>query len=277
MSDQAIPATEGPGRAGPGRAGDGLRVQLRVLYALILREMATRYGTARIGYIWGLLSPILVITPLYVLYSTSLRAAPANMPALLFLVTGYVTYQFFSSTMNVVSHAIATNRGILYFPQVTPLDLMISRMVLELLTYTVVLVIFSVLSILIEGPHWPKDLAETLVAFWSSGLFGAAFGMFLGPIYLMAPAVDRFVAPMMRFGFFLSGVLFTADRLPTAALDVLKWNPMIHPIEALREGWFVDYTSPIANLPYTWTLAVVFLSAGVVLERVARRYIGRDT
>lgn len=56
----------------------GLRLQLRVLHALMLREMITRYGSSRLGYLWALLEPIGFIAMLSLIFSQISNSPPVG-------------------------------------------------------------------------------------------------------------------------------------------------------------------------------------------------------
>ncbi|MGM2810355.1 hypothetical protein, partial [Bacillus cereus group sp. Bce027] len=53
------------------------RVQMsRTVFALMLREMATTYGSFAGGYIWSILEPVLGIAMLAILFSMAMRSPP---------------------------------------------------------------------------------------------------------------------------------------------------------------------------------------------------------
>jgi capsular polysaccharide transport system permease protein len=73
--------------------------------------------------------------------------------------------------------------------------------------------------------------------------------------------------------FWISGLFFTVEDLPEGAQRALLFNPVLHSVELVREGWFSSYESPGASVPYVLYFALAFLSVGLLLERVVRRKI----
>ena len=51
----------------------------------------------------------------------------------------------------------------------------------------------------------------------------------------------------------------------------LTWNPVLHCMEMLREGWFVTYTSPVADPDLCPGVVLGLLLLGLSLERYQRR------
>jgi capsular polysaccharide transport system permease protein len=47
----------------------GLKVQCRIIWALILREIITRYGRENLGILWFFAEPLLFITGIAILWS----------------------------------------------------------------------------------------------------------------------------------------------------------------------------------------------------------------
>ena len=112
-----------------------LQVQSNVVGALVLREVKTRFGDSGIGWIWLLFEPLaqcLVYVLLYEFVRT--RVSPIRgVDVAEFMLSGIVPWLFYMRSSMQVMHAIETNRPLLVYPQVTPLDIAIARTILEAL------------------------------------------------------------------------------------------------------------------------------------------------
>jgi len=77
--------------------------------------------------------------------------------------------------------------------------------------------------------------------------------------------------------FWLSGIFYTATELPGAVQDILWYSPLLHVTEAVREGYFLGYQSPVSNLWYPVCVAGIFFLISLPIEgaitrnRLARR------
>ena len=71
----------------------------RVVHALILREMRTRFGRAQLGYLWALIEPTLFVLIFFALFALRGRTAVSGMPIALFLLTGTIPFIMFRDTM----------------------------------------------------------------------------------------------------------------------------------------------------------------------------------
>ncbi|MEM1380222.1 MAG: ABC transporter permease [Pseudomonadota bacterium] len=245
----------------------------RVIHALILREINGRFGASRLGYLWAILGPLISIGALYFIFSFFRERDTQDMPLLMFLVTGWFTFGFYTSMVNDLANAASSNQALLMHAPVQRLDVLTARGTLVTFTTFAFFVIAAVLGMLIEGSGLPHDVGLVMQSFAGAGALGISIGTTISAIMTYFPFAMNFLQPVNRIGFFVSGVLFTASILPSWTHAYLKWNPMIHPVEGMRQGWFESYQSPVLDLRYTYGIALPLMAIGLYLERRTRRGI----
>jgi len=249
----------------------GLLIQLQVVYAILLREVKTRFGDHQWGYAWALIEPSLWVLTFVGIYHVMGRMAPPGMSMIAFLATGIVIFQLFRNTSAQAMAAITANRGLLFYPQVRPLDLVMARAVLEGATQVVVFAMLMGAAALIEGSLRVDSVLTTLLGMLLAGGLGLGFGLVLCGLNTLSPTVERLHGPLVRPLFWLSAVFYPIDSVPTALRNILLYNPIVHAIELVRDGWFPGYQTRHIDpwYPAGWILVLLFF--GLSLERVARR------
>ena len=75
-------------------------IQCRAIAALMLFEIHTLYGDARLGYIWALVKTAFGVLALLLLRIFAHARAPHGIPSITFLVMGFMIWQIFSQTLN---------------------------------------------------------------------------------------------------------------------------------------------------------------------------------
>lgn len=250
----------------------GLRVQAQVVYALILRETRTRFGRHSIGYLWGILDPLLIIAMMALLMSFGLRkSVPPGMTVLSFLATGLVPYYFFQSVNSTMSNAVRGNQSLLYYPRILPIDLLWARFLLEFATqFVVFLTVLGIDALYFERLALDSILQILTGLFLAAGL-GVGVGLIFGALGMVYPFLERVRSVMFRPLFFVSGVWFTANELPPEYREILLYNPILHCTELVRGGWFKSYDPRYAEPLYAGAWVLVLISVGLSIERVARR------
>ena len=249
----------------------GSFTQLQVIYALLLRETKTRFGANQLGYLWAIMQPAMWIGMFALFYGAFGRLAPPGMSALAFLTTGIVPFSLFRETTTRCLSAIESNKGLLFYPQVRPLDLIIARAVLEGATQLLVMSAFMGVIALDEGTPRINSLLETLEGLGLASALGASFGLVCCSLSVYSRAVERLYPSVIRGIFWMSAVFHPVESLPKGIRDIMLLNPVVHAIELVRDGWFPGYGARHLDVPYVlvWILALGFL--GLSLERVARR------
>ncbi|MGC4063648.1 MAG: hypothetical protein QM784_03180 [Polyangiaceae bacterium] len=90
---------------------------------------------------------------------------------------------------------------------------------------------------------------------------------------VFSPTFERLLGPSLRPLFWASGLFYAPSTVPPAARELLLYNPMVHVIELVRDGWFERYSPAEIGVTYPLLWIAALLLAGLGLERVARRRI----
>ena len=227
---------------------EALRIQCRVLLALMLREARTRYGRTKAGYLWALLEPMLHIGAFSVFFSYKVLTVPLGDSVLLFLATGFATYIGFRNVMGRTGGGYGSNESLLSFPIVRVMDVFLGRALLELATWLTVSFIIYTGLILTGVAPLPDSVMKILAALIA--LFGIAFGigLFIGIVGEFWPSMRSFLSVPMRLLYFTSAVFYLPDRMPPTLRDLLAWNPVMHGITLVREGYYRGYESHILDV-----------------------------
>ena len=248
----------------------GLGSLADVVWALILRETRTRFGLNKLGYLWALLEPSIVIFTVWGFFRIINRAPPAGMDLFSFVATGVIPYNLFTNSVNRVADSIDGNKALLYYPQVRPIDLVIARSLLEFCTYIAVFIALLGGHALFTREFAIDSPLAVIGGMALASMLGTAFGLVFCGLNELSNLAERARGPIMRPLFWISGIYFTASTLPPEARRVMLWNPVLHVTELVREGWFETYTDDHVNVPYVlaWVLGLALV--GLLLERAVR-------
>jgi capsular polysaccharide transport system permease protein len=242
----------------------------RVVLAVILREMRTRFGRTRLGYLWALAEPVAYIATMLAIFTALRRASPIGGDLALFFTTGIIPWLLFTNTVGKVARAVDANQALLSYPQVMPIDLIIARALLEHATTVVVFaLLLSGLALGGSEIRIPSFL-NIGAAMACITVFGTGLGMVNAAVMRFLPSYDQIFSAAMRPLYFVSGVFFTANALPHAIRDWMLLNPVLHLIEWVRSGFFEGFDSAHLDRGYALFWAGAFLFAGLVAERVSR-------
>ena len=249
----------------------GSLTQLQVVHALLLRETKTRFGMNQLGYLWALLEPLLWIGTFAGFYYFFGRLTPPGMSLVAFLTTGVVPFSLFRDTASRAMSAIEANKGLLFYPQVRPLDLVAARTVLEIFTHVVVMIVLLGAVALWEGMPHINSLLETILGLGLASGLGASLGLVLCGLSVFSPTVERLFPTVLRLFFWFSALFHPVEAVPRSMRDILLLNPVVHAIELTRDGWFPGYGARHIDPYYPLIVIMVLSFLGLTLERMARR------
>lgn len=255
-------------KAGP------FKFQLRVLKALILRDLTTRYAQHRLGFVLGVILPVFGLAILMVAFKLRGRMVPADFSVGVFVATGYPLWLAFIGMFTKVMAASSRVDALLMFPQITQLDLIVSNIIVEFSLNTVVFLILCVGVLVFTNSPPPRDPTGVLLCYWSCAWMGAALGLSMSAVHRIMPLVTNFITPFLRFGMWVSGVVFMVNRLPAWSWTYLRWNPILHAVEGARTLWGPYYSSPIFDPMMIVGIGFVLTIFGLVMERASRRFVG---
>ena len=184
---------------------------LRVLFALVVREMSTRFGRSWGGYLWAILEPVGGILLLTFIFSLALRQPPLGTNFALFYASGVVPFFLFTKVTASVAGAVDSNRGLLTYPVVQPLDAVFAKFITDFLTMSVVGVLLYASIIVGYGLHVSLNPAAIFNGFLLMGLLGLGFGTMNCVIQGFWPTWRHIWSVLTKPLFFISGPFYTYD------------------------------------------------------------------
>ncbi len=247
----------------------------RVITALILREIVTRYGRSPGGYLWAIIEPVMGIVILSLVFAMVSRSPPLGTNFPLFFATGILVFQHYVMVSSLLASAIRFSRPLLAYPAVTFMDAVVARLVLGSLTQFLVMAL--VLSGII-GLHGLKpiiDRGAILNAVAMATALGAGVGMINCYLFAVVPIWERTWSILNRPMFILSGILFMPENVPARWRDLYMINPLPHITSDMRRGFYATYEGSCAEPLYVWIISVVLIVIGMILLLRNHKFIAQ--
>lgn len=254
-------------------SAEALLRQRRAVFALMLRNVRTRFFGHGLGYLIAIGWPIAHILILILIFSYSGRVAPYGESAVLFIATGTVPYMVFSYLSRFMMLSTITTKPLVVFPDVKILDVLFSSAILEVLTSCLVVIILLILALISGVDFWPRDLVDASLALLASVLLGIGFGLFNGVIAFAIPFWHTVYALINILLWLSSGVAFVASNLPDKLRVIACYLPTLQIVEWMRTSYYDDYSIQILDRAYAIKFAVITILGGLLLERAMRGYL----
>lgn len=243
------------------------KIQLRVIYALLMREIITRYGRHNIGFAWLFVEPMIFTLGIATVWHFLRDVHGASYSIIPFAITGYSTILMWRNSVNRVGNAVEANIGLLYHKNVKVMDVFLARICLESVGATISFVVLILFFYVIGSIQLPVDFLWMvygwILLFW----FTIALSFVVGAIFQMSEVLDRFWHAITYLLFPISGAGFFVDWFPANAQNILLYLPMVHSTEMLRHGYYGDLVPTYENPAYLIWFNVCLSFIGLVLVR----------
>ena len=258
------------------RTRSHFQIQRDVIFALLLRELSSRFGKSRGGFIWVLVEPIAHLLVPIVIFGFIRQKMVPGVEFPVFLVYGFLPFLFFKAICMQIIDGVNAAQGLLSYRQVHMMDLFIAKVLayamIQVFVFVVVLAGLAMIGYDVL-PARPIELAAvvalTVILAFGLGLLFAAIASFIPDT---RPIIKVLFMPL----YFVSGILFPVTRFPEDWVRLMAINPVLHLVEMSREMALDGYRpTEYLSIEYPVALALGSMAIGFMLYRL--RYLARVT
>lgn len=271
--DRALRFAELPPTPGRRSFPAAMKVQIRVLVALMLRGALSRYGHENLGFFWVMGEPLLMALGVMFMWSVGGMDHGHGVGLVPFVLTGYVMLTMWRHVVGHMGHAMTHNAGLMFHRNVRMIDIFAANVILEslggLAAFAVAYIPFYMAG-MIPDIHDPLlMIGGWLLITW----LAFAFGMCLAGLSEFSEAISRFIGPIMYITIPATGAFYMLSWLPEKAQKILAWSPLVHPFEMFRGGLFGPAVSAKFDVGYMILTCTLLTALGLALVRAAEKHV----
>ena len=254
----------------------GLKVMGAAFHALLMRELQTRFGGYRLGYLWAPLEVLFQVLIFLVIFGVFIERALPGMDYSLFLVTGMVPFRMFQTIATRALGAVEGNKGLLMYRSIRHIDVIIARSVLELIIYFITSIILLVGLAFFNIYSSLENLHIVLFCWMTLFLFSFGIALIMMVIGFYGGEISKIIAILFTIVYLISGIIYPIHVVPEPYFSYLLYNPFIHNIELIRHAFAPNYPAYHIDMTYflKWTIAVNFL--GLLMYKAVERDLIRS-
>lgn len=248
-------------------------LQFRVVLALMIREMHTRYGRENIGFLWVIGEPIMFCLGVAIMWTLVRPAHEHGLPVTAIVITGYVPLTMWRHCIMRGVKAFESNGALLFHRQVTPLDIITSRVALEVLGTLMAGLIVSLGAIAVGLMEAPVDIGLVYLGLFYHAVFSYASTLLVAALSEKSELVEKSIGIISYLSIPFSGAFTMVDWVPQKFQWILLLSPSVHNLEMIRGGQFGPGVHPHYSIAFdTWTTGLMLL-LGLSMTLRVRRHI----
>lgn len=251
-----------------------IQIMADVLFALLLREFQTRFGSRRMGAFWMIFEPMLHVMVMFFIFTVIRTRSVQGMEYPIFLLTGMIPFFMMRNIAKNLMNSVDANKALFVYPNIKILDTYIARALVEIIIYSIIYLIF--LFCLGYWFHYDVSIAHPigfLGAIMMGILFSFGLGILLSVLSQALPSIKSFVGIMFMALYFMSGIMFPLWIVPEKYLSWLLWNPYAHIISNVRASvlsYYPEIQGVNAIYPSIATIVILFIAFGLYKARKER-------
>lgn len=250
--------------------------QSQIIGALMMREMATRYGRRGLGFLWIVGEPLLFCFGVILIWTFIRSHSAHGLGVAPFAMTGYMCLILLRHSISFSINAVSSNLGLLYHRVLGPLHFYLARAVLELAGTTAAFIVVYLALIMFQQVGPPQDYLLLYGGWMLMWIMATGTGFIFSGLAMRFEVMERIV-PLLSYALIpLSGVFFMIDWLPVEVREMYLWVPFPNAIEMVRAGVFGEGVPTHYRLGYALGISLVMMLAGLLLIKNAEGFIDVD-
>ena len=250
---------------------------ISLVISLAIIDFKEQFKGSYLGIVWAIIRPLIFISAVWFIFSIGIKHKPIenNTPFILYLLTGYSAWIFFSTSLTAVMNAFSGNITLVKRPSFPVIILPIVKIVSSFFLHLVFLSI--VVVVLIYFGNFPNIYWLQLpyyIIILCLLVFG--LGLSVASLNLFTKDIPQFIAAILQIGFWVTPIFWSYSRVPKEYLWILKFNPMVYIVNGYRNTflnkvWFWEDNYFL----FSFIIYILFfLVSGILVYKKLRPHFG---
>lgn len=243
-----------------------------LFFIFIWRDVKVRYKQTVLGILWVVLQPIVTAFIFTIFFGGLAKIPSGNLPYQLFVFTGLIFWNLFSSSVTAASNSLIDNLDIIkkvYFPrEILPISTALSAMI-DFFINLIVLIVFTLyLSYQLNLWLLPMIVYGAIITLLTS----VGLGLLLSSLNIKYRDV-RYILPFfIQLLLFLSPVIYPSSTIRDSYRLLFALNPMTGVIENVRTLLGGSLSIDFLMLSVSSISAIFVFLVGLIYFRKTERY-----
>jgi ABC-type polysaccharide/polyol phosphate export permease len=205
-----------------------------LLFQLVRRDFEQRFVGSAIGWIWGLIHPLVMLASwTFVFHYVLKQEGSGGVPYPLTLFAGMLPWLLFSETVQRSASSLLDHSNLItktVFPsEIIPVSVFLSSLMSHMLALSLMVVgsalYFHRLSyFLLLLPFYVLVI----------GLLSVGLGWIVASLHVFLRDTAQFLSVVLTFWFWTTPIFIQSDKFPPWAQPALRWNPLAYAVDAYR-------------------------------------------
>jgi ABC-type polysaccharide/polyol phosphate export permease len=242
-----------------------------LLFQLVRRDFEQRFVGSAIGWIWGIINPLVMLVIYTFVFQYWMKAAPPKgVPYPLFLFAGMLPWLLFNETVLRSAPSVLDQANLItktVFPaEMVPVSIFLSTLISHLLALALMVTVTGV---------WMNrfSIFLLLLPFYmlAVGLFAIGIGWMVSSLHVFLRDTVQVVGVVLQFWFWMTPNFMDEATFPEWARFLLDLNPMFYVVRAYRAVLLHSAMPSLRDLGIAAGFGLVAFTVGGLFFRYMKR------
>ncbi len=244
-----------------------------LFYFFTWRDVKVKYKQTFLGFAWAVLQPFFTMVIFSLFFGNALNVPSENVPYPIFVFSGLLLWNIFSSGITAAGNSMVTNANIIkkiYFPR---LIIPISTVLVSLFDFLMAALIFIVMLIYYHSPvHFFHLLVFLPVSIIITCISTFGIGTLLAALTIKYRDFRYIIPFIVQSLLFITPVIYPVSILKLQWLKyILAFNPIYSAVVLFRSA-FVSAPVPLDLALISVASAIFFFIIGLYYFRKTESY-----
>ena len=238
-----------------------------LILLFVRRDFIAVYKQTVLGPLWHFLQPLFT-TAVYTLFISIVKVPTDEIPRILFILTGVVLWNYFSSCLIKTSNTFIGNASIfgkVYFPRlVIPISVIISN----LMSFAIqCLLLIPFLIYYRQNIHPTIYILAIPFLILLLAMMGLGLGILVSSLTIKYRDLNYLIAFGVQLAMYATPVIYPLSLIPGRFKAIASLNPLSPIVEVFRCALLGKGTFSIETILYSTVFAFGILILGVLMFR----------
>tara|TARA_R110001592_G_scaffold363300_1_gene683450 strand:- start:32194 stop:32982 length:789 start_codon:yes stop_codon:yes gene_type:complete len=233
-----------------------------VLWQLVAQQLILRYRRTALGYLWTLINPLLMMSIMALVFSTLFNADLKTFAV--FLFTGMIPWNFFSSVVTQSGTSFINNEGLIkkiYLPKIIfPLSITSALLIDTIFSF---FALFIIILILDSPLSWA--LLFIPIAFLLLFVFTLGIGLITSIATVYFRDLQYVILIIMQALFFLTPILYKPEALKGKVAWLITLNPVVPFIDLFRAPLYLGSLPSQSTIVLSILFSLASITVGLII------------
>jgi ABC-type polysaccharide/polyol phosphate export permease len=243
-----------------------------LLFQLVRRDFEQRFVGSAMGWIWGLIQPLVLLLSWVFVFQVCLRQkAPAGeQKYALYIFAGMLPWLLFSETVQRCAPSLLDQASLItktVFPaEIVPVSVFLSTLISHLLAVALMVAATAL---------WINQISFFLVLLplymLTVGLFAVGMGWIVASLHVFLRDTAQVLNVILTFWFWATPIFIEEGKFPTQAKFLLHANPLYYAVRSYRAILLHSTLPRFEDLAFSAGFGIVVFVAGGLFFRYMKR------